>query len=88
MHPGPPNYRHLIAVASHLTVEQPEFPFPKIQPTRGVEKRFPRPQLKIPQGCPLCLRPSEEADEFLAVDVKAETEAIPAKNGAEDFVEF
>jgi len=32
---------------------------------------------------PLCLRPSDEADEFLTVDVKAETEAIPAEKSAE-----
>jgi hypothetical protein len=50
--------------------------------------RFSRPQLKIPHGCPLGLRPSQKADEFLPVDVKAETGAIPAEKGAEDFVKF
>jgi hypothetical protein len=36
----------------------------------------------------LYLRPSEKTGEFLGVNVEAETESIPAKDGAEDLVEF
>ena len=46
-------YRHIIAVTSHLGVENPELPFPKIDPSARVEKRLSWPQLKIPQGLPL-----------------------------------
>src|SRR6516225_4602889 len=79
--------RRLIAVTSHLGVQNPELPFPKIQPSPRVEKCLPRPQLKIPQGCPVCLRPSEKAGVFLAVNVEAETEAIPAEKATKDLVE-
>jgi len=44
--------------------------------------------LKILQGFPLRLSRPEETGEFLARNVKAETEAIPAEHGAEDLVEF
>jgi len=44
--------------------------------------------LKVPQPYSLPLCPSEKSGEFLAVDVKAETEAIPAEKAAEAFVEF
>jgi hypothetical protein len=68
-------------------VEKSKLPFPKIDTSADVEKGLPWPQLKIPQGFSLCLRPSEEAAEFLAMDVKAETEAIPAKESAQDLIE-
>ena len=45
------------------------------------------PQLKIPQGCAVRLRPSEKAGVFLAVNVKAETETIPAEKATKDLVE-
>jgi hypothetical protein len=32
-------------------------------------------------------RPSEKTGELLTVNVKAETEAIPAEKGAKDFIE-
>jgi hypothetical protein len=43
--------------------------------------------LKIPQRGPLHLRPAEKTGDFLAVDVKAGTDPIPAEKGAENFVE-
>jgi hypothetical protein len=43
--------------------------------------------LKIPQGFPLRLRPPEKTGEFLAVDVKAETEPIPAEKATENLIE-
>src|SRR6266568_2942668 len=79
--------RHLIAVTSRFRVEKSELPFPKIDSSARVEKRLPQAQSKIPQCFPLHLRPAEKAAELLAVDVKAETKAIPAQKSTEDLIE-
>jgi hypothetical protein len=74
-------------VTSHFRFEKPEFPFPKIHPSASVEKRLPRPELKIPQPFPLYPCPPEKTGELLTVNVETETKAISAKKGTEDLVE-
>jgi hypothetical protein len=61
-----------IASTPNFRVQKPKFPFQKIDASGGVEKCLPRQQLKIPEGCPLQLRPTEKAGERLAVNVEAE----------------
>jgi hypothetical protein len=43
--------------------------------------------VKILQARPIGFRPPQKTGEFPAVNVKAETEALPAKKSAEDLVE-
>jgi hypothetical protein len=80
-------HRRVIAATSRFRVEKAELPFPKIDSSAGAEKCLSGPQLKIPQGFRPRSRPPEKTGELLAVNVKAETEAIPAEKRAEDLVE-
>jgi hypothetical protein len=58
--------------------ENVKFPLPKIEPAAGVEKRFPRAQLKITQHFPMFVGPAKKAGGFPTVDLETETEAVPA----------
>jgi len=78
--------RRFIAVASCFRVEKPKVPFPQIDASTRVEKCLSRPKLKILECFRPCLRPTEKTAERLAVNVKAETKAIPAEKRAEDFI--
>jgi hypothetical protein len=77
----------ILMTHTRFRIEKPELPFPKIDSSARVEKRLPRTQSKIPQRFPPRTRPAEKTAELLAVDVKAETKAVPAEKGTEDLIE-
>ena len=80
-------HRRVITVTSRSRAEKLKLPFRKIHPSVGVKKRLSEPQLRIPQGFPLCLRPPDKTGEILAVNRKAENEAILVEKSAEDLIE-
>lgn len=79
--------RGLIALSSQFRSEHAALPFPQIEPSARVEKGVTRPQAKIPQRGPMHPAPTEETGELLPVDVKAISEAFPAKPGTKDLIE-
>lgn len=83
--PGKPG--SVVACYSVLNIQDSNIPVPQVKRVADVEELFLPPELQFMQR--LGPRLPAEAVELLAMDANDVSEiAVPAKNGADDFVEF